>query len=212
MTIAQTRQRIFDSDEFVITELQKIQTLYALKRVIRYNHTREHEEHTESVAEHIFGMHCLVDYFLPLENEAGEWSKSRIHEMVQYHDIDEILTGDTINYLKSSAAGANERNAAEEVVAKLPESMQDEIRLLLDEYEARETSEARFAKAIDKLEPIFHLYNQNGKNTLAKNKTTKDQHDRTKLPYIQEFPIIKRFVEVMTTQFEKEGFFHSEAW
>ncbi|MBP6881695.1 MAG: HD domain-containing protein [Candidatus Pacebacteria bacterium] len=208
MTPAETIQKILDSDEFVVEELKKIQTLFELKRVIRYNHTREHEEHTESVAEHIFGMHCLVDYFLPLEDIEGRWNKSRIRDLVQYHDIDEILTGDTIGYLKTTEQEDHEHDAAKSIIAVLPDSMQETFDSLLAEYTLRATPEAKFAKAIDKIEPVFHLYNQTGKDILAINKTTKDQNDRIKLPYMLEFPIIKRFTEVMSDRFEKEGFFH----
>lgn len=208
MTITEIRQKLLASDEFVIAELQKVQTLYALKRVIRYNHTREHDVHTESVAEHVFGMHCLVDYFLPLEDLEGEWQRSKIHSMIQYHDIDEIITGDTIGYLKSEQAHLGERLIQEKVIVTLPEIMQQYVREVTDEYEEQLSMESRFAKAIDKTEPIFHLYNQTGKTTLAVNQTTKDQNDRIKLPYVLDFPILKRFTEVMSKQFEKEGFFH----
>ena len=135
MTISEIRQKLLASDEFVIAELQKVQTLYALKRVIRYNHTREHEEHTESVAEHVFGMHCLGDYFLPLEDLEGEWQRSKIHSMIQYHDIDEIITGDTIGYLKSEQAHLGERLMQEKVIVTLPEIMQQYVREVTDEYE-----------------------------------------------------------------------------
>jgi hypothetical protein len=88
MTITEIRQKLLASDEFVIAELQKVQTLYALKRVIRYNHTREHDVHTESVAEHVFGMHCLVEYFLPLEDldrGAGDSGQDSRHDPVSRH-------------------------------------------------------------------------------------------------------------------------------
>lgn len=211
MTISEYKDKLLTSDDFVVAELKKVQTLYELKRVIRYDHTREHEEHTESVAEHVFGMHCLVDYFLPLEDSKGEWNKSRIHDLVQYHDIDEILTGDTISYLKSATQEEHEHehDAAKSIIAVLPDPMQGDLHSLLLEYTLRATPEAKFAKAIDKIEPVFHLYNEAGKRTLATLKATKDQHDRIKQPYVQEFPIIKRFFEVLSAQFEKEGFFHT---
>ncbi len=211
MKLSDTRQQILTSEEFVINELRKVQRLYGLKKIIRYNHTREHEPHTESDAEHIFGMHCLVDYFLPLEDTDRKWDRDRIRTMVQYHEIDEIVTGDIVGYHKSSDDLNNERTAAEKVITQLPESMQQAVREALDEYEAQSTPEAKFAKAIDKIEPVFHIYNEAGKQTLATLGTTKDQHDRIKFPYLTDFPIIKRFGEVMTNQFEKEGFYHPGA-
>ncbi len=210
MNIAQYRQDLLKSDELVISELKKVQVLYELKKVIRYDHTREQEDHTESDAEHIFGIHCLIDYFLPLEDIESKWNCDKIRTMAQYHDIDEIETGDEIGYRKTEADHANERTAAETVIKKLPETMQVFVGEALDEYKAMQTPEAKFVKALDKIEPVFHLYNHTGKNTLAELKTTKEQHDRVKYPHVNDFPIIKRFADVMTTQFEREGFYHKE--
>lgn len=212
MTNTEIKRKIFESDEFVIAELQKVQTLYTLKRVIRYNHSRTIEADAESDAEHIFGMHCLVDYFLPLESDSDKLDHDRICTMVQYHDMNEIITGDTIGYHKSPSDQANEHIATKQVLNQLPEIMRATIKAAIDEYENQTTREARFAKALDKIEPFFHLYNETGKRTLATLKTTKDQSDRIKFPYLQDFPVIKRFAEVMTTQFEKEGFYHPAAW
>ncbi len=210
MEITKIKEEIFTSDDFVLVEVRKIQTLFELKKVIRYDHKRIHEIQTESVAEHVYGMLSLVDYFLLLENTEGDWNRERIKLMIQYHDIDEIETGDVVGYRKSDLEVANEHSAAETVIAKLPEHMQNFVREALNEYEAGETIEARFAKAMDKIEPSIHLYNETGKATLAGLKTTKDQHDRIKYPYVQDFPIIKRFLDVLTTQLEKEGFYFVE--
>lgn len=209
--MTETRQKIFDSNDFVISELKKIQILYELKRIIRYDHKRNHEEHTESDAGHIFGMHCLIDFFLPLEDTEEKLDANRIRLMVQYHEIDEIVTGDKIGYQKTKAEVENERFVAEDVIVKLPEIMQQAIREALDEYDKQTTVEAKFAKAIDKIEPVFHLYNETGRKTLHYLKTTKEQHDRIKLPYLDNFPTIKRFAEVMSEQFKKEGFYTSES-
>ena len=86
------------SDEEVLEEVKKIQYLYTLKREIRYAETRCDE--TESVAEHIYGMHICAMYFLPLEDPLCTWDKSRIFQMITLHDIDEIETGDVMRYLQ----------------------------------------------------------------------------------------------------------------
>ena len=211
MDVSTIRQQILDSEQFVIDELRKVQTLYELKRVIRYDHERIHELDTESVAEHIFGKQCLVDYFLPLEDLEVKLDPVRIRTMIQYHDIDEVETGDIVGYRKSAHDQANERLAAESVINKLPSLLQTSARDALNEYEGMRTPEAKFVKALDKVEPVFHIYSEAGKATLARLKTTKTQHDSIKFPYVRDFPIIKRFVEVMTEQFNKEGYYHSEA-
>lgn len=210
MLLPEIEQKIFESDDFVISELKKIQTLYKLKNEIRYGQTRNTEEDSESVAEHIYGMHCLMDYFQLFEDKQNSWNQERTRLMIQYHDIDEIETGDVIGYLKSEFEKENERKAVDLVIKKLPHAIQEKIKLVLNEYELQKTPESRFVKALDKIEPVFHLYDEKGLKILTKNKTTKDQNDRIKFPYMQDFPFILRFAEVMTTQFEREGFYHPE--
>jgi len=208
MEIKAVKEKILTDEKFVISEIKKIQTLYKLKGVIRYNQARRIESHTESVAEHIYAMHILVDYFLPLEDEKGRWNKLKIHQMVQYHDLDEIETGDIVGYRKTNQQQAVEYEMSQKVTAKLSCVLQAEIQKIIAEYHHQQTIEARFAKAIDKIEPVFHLYNENGKIIMAELKTTKEQHDSVKIPYVKDFPVLKRFAEVSTDIFEKEGFYH----
>lgn len=211
MAVSEIKEKIFESDDFVISELQKMQILYGLKKEIRYAQTRTSESDTESVAEHIYGMHCLMDYFQLLEDSKGEWDQARIRTMIQYHDIDEIETGDVVGYLKSKSDQDKERDAAESVIKKIPEVMRDTIQKGLNEYRLQKTTESQFVKALDKIEPVFHLYNEEGKAAMARLETTKVQHDRIKFPYIQKFPVILRFAEVMTETFAKEGFYSTES-
>jgi 5'-deoxynucleotidase YfbR-like HD superfamily hydrolase len=98
--------------------------------------------------------------------------------MIQYHDIDEIITGDTIGYLKSEpAAEASERvdtgNGYSKITFTVQSTIQQYAREVTDEYEEQLSMEARFAKAIDKTEPIFHLYNEAAKLHIAVNRTTR---------------------------------------
>jgi 5'-deoxynucleotidase YfbR-like HD superfamily hydrolase len=90
MDIAETRKQIMESDDFVLSEVKKLQTLYELKNVIRYGRERVHEGDTESVAEHLYAIHSLIDYFLPIEDTGVSWDTLKIHQLAQYHDIDEI--------------------------------------------------------------------------------------------------------------------------
>lgn len=208
MSISELRKRLLSDDDFVVAELKKLQVLFKLKKEIRYAKERHSDADTESVAEHIYGMMCLVDYFLPLENQAGDWDKDLIRTMALYHDIDEIETGDIIGYLKTAKDEEAEEQAAQLVIAKLPESVQKPITELLKTYHQQTSMEAKFVKAIDKTEPMFHLYSEEGKQTLHTLKTTSEQHLGIKLPYVKEFPLVYRFTEVMHQRFQDEGYFY----
>lgn len=211
MTTQETKKRILEDDGFVISEMEKIQVLYKMKRVIRYNHSRKEEIDTESDAEHIYGMLALKEYFMPLEKN-DSWNGEKIYQIALYHDIDEILTGDRIGYLKTAADREKEFLAQQEIIKSLPESMQSEVKELLKEYDEQKTIESRFVKALDKMEPLFHLINENGKQILLRNGTTLSQNKSIKDKYVAEFPCLKRFNEVLTGHMVKEGYFSPEQW
>lgn len=77
--------------------------------------------------------------------------------LVVIHDLVEIYAGDTPLYDTAGAVDQVEREqaAADRLFRMLPADQAQWIRALWDEFEARRTPEARFAKAIDRLEPIL---------------------------------------------------------
>jgi putative hydrolase of HD superfamily len=183
--------------EKVLEETAKLQYLYGLKKVIRYDQNRHETDSTESVAEHVYGMLILAQYFLPLEDPEGELDRARLYEMITLHDIDEIETGDVLGYTKTAETRALELDAMKRTIEKAPDEMKSVMKIRVEEYEARETREAKFAKAIDKIEPFFQIFNEEGRLILQRNQTTAEQSLRIKTPYIQDFPFIKRFSEVI---------------
>ena len=193
------------TDLEVLAEVAKIQYLYSLKHEIRYAEVRN--DKTESVAEHIYGMHICAMYFMPLEDPLGTWDKSRIFQMITLHDIDEIETGDMIGYLKTESMLANEGNAARSVMKKAPLGMHPNMEKIITEYELQESSESRFVKAIDKIESCIHMHNDEGKKMLLHNGTTLAQHKSIKDTHTLPFPYIYRFNEVITDSMLNQGFF-----
>lgn len=196
--------------EKILDDMKKLQYLYGLKKVIRYDQNRHESDSTESVAEHVYGMHILAQYFLPFENPEGDWNKARIYEMITIHDIDEIETGDVLGYTKTPEIRAMELNSMKTTIGKSPAHMQDTMRGLAEEYEGRETIEAKFAKAIDKIEPLVQVFNEEGRAVLQTNKTTAEQSLRIKAPYVEEFPFIKRFSQTIHQQLIDGGYYWSE--
>jgi len=193
--------------EYVISEVRKLQYLYQLKKEIRYAQNRHEEDSTESVAEHIYGMHILAAYFLPLVDTKGEWNKARIYEMITQHDIDEIETGGIVGYLKTDSERKKGLQAIQTVIEKSPEHMQPQMKSLADEYGEQTTIESRFVKAIDKFEPQIQTYNKEGKLVLLNKKTTAYQSSSIKEPYLKEFPIIFAYNKIIQRCMEEEGFF-----
>jgi putative hydrolase of HD superfamily len=81
----------------------------------------------------------------------------RVLGMLLVHDIVEIDAGDTFAYDTTGNLDKLEREerAAERIFGLLPDDQAAEIRVLWDEFEVRETPEARFAAALDRLQPIL---------------------------------------------------------
>jgi len=187
--------------------IEQIQYLYKLKQETRYDQKRSSNDQAESVAEHVWGMHVLATYFLPLENPEGSWNRGRIMEMITWHDIDEVETGDTVSFHKDRSVPATEGKTAKRVIEKAPSHMQPPIFELLTEYERQETIEAKFVKAIDKIEPVFHLMNDQGKAIMHGLNTRKSDHIAIREKYVAPFPFIKFFHEVSLEIFTERGCF-----
>lgn len=77
--------------------------------------------------------------------------------LVLVHDLIEIYAGDTPLYDAAAGASQQEReaSAADRLFALLPEDQALRMRTLWDEFEDRQTAEARFAKSMDRLQPLL---------------------------------------------------------
>lgn len=190
----------------IIALVRQVQYLYGLKYEIRYGHTRT-ELHTESVAEHIYALHILSQIFLALEDPKQTWDHNKVRQLITWHDVDEIETGDIIGWKKTDADREREKEASVAIIDKLPIVIQNEVAALLHEYGAQESIEAQFVKAIDKIEPLFHLYNEQGKAIAHDIGLTFEASNRIKEPYVKQFPYVKLFSEGIQKFMIEEGFF-----
>ena len=109
----------------------------------------------ESVAEHTWRL-CLMAMIL--YGRADGIDVGKLLRMCLIHDLGEAIGGDIpAPEQQGIAAGKADRERADllELIAPLPAEVQGEITELWDEYEAAESSEARVAKGLDKLETIL---------------------------------------------------------
>ena len=201
------RQHTALSTEDVLAEVKKLQYLFQLKRVIRYEEERSATDSTESVAEHVYGLLLLARYFLPLESQAGDLDEQAVSTMILWHDIDEIETGDVLGYKKTSADVAREEAAITTVLSNAPDVLEAEMQTALSTYRTQASREARFVKAVDKFEPLVHLYTERGKALIHRNGSTAKESLAMKTPYLDDFPYIKHFCLTLHTVMEDEGYF-----
>ena len=81
----------------------------------------------------------------------------RVVKMLLVHDLVEIDAGDTFAYDAEAHKDKEEREikAAERIFNLLPPDQARTVRGLWNEFEARQTSEARYAAALDRLQPVL---------------------------------------------------------
>jgi putative hydrolases of HD superfamily len=86
---------------------------------------------------------------------------NRVTAMLLIHDLVEIDAGDLFAYADATAQArqeAAERAAADRLFSLLPPGQGPGLRALWDEFEERRTREARFARALDRLQPMLANY------------------------------------------------------
>ncbi|MDW3220557.1 MAG: HD domain-containing protein [Acidimicrobiales bacterium] len=109
----------------------------------------------ENSGEHSWHLAMLAMVMAPHAKEPLDID--RAIRILLVHDIVEIDAGDVdiYDYEARKAKEAEEIAAADRIFGLLPEPESSELRALWDEYEARETPEARFAYACDRLQPFL---------------------------------------------------------
>ena len=139
-----------------IRELDKMKSILRMTQLIG-------SEERENDAEHSWHIAVMA---MVLEDYADRsLDSSRVIRMLLIHDLVEIYAGDTFAYDKNGYKDKSEREAraADKLYAMLPEGKSRELRGLWDEFEAMESDEAKFANALDRLQPILNnYYNQGG--------------------------------------------------
>jgi putative hydrolase of HD superfamily len=126
-----------------------------LKEVFRQTLVTQ-SKRRENDAEHSWHL-CLVVLVLAEHAESKPIDVLRVLKMVILHDLVEIDAGDTFAYDTAAMATQHEREqrAAERIFGLLPPDQGAEFRALWDEFEARQTPEAKFAAAVDRFQPML---------------------------------------------------------
>ncbi len=150
------RDRLTQQIQFII-EIDK------LKRIIRQSYLMD-TARRENSAEHSWHLAMMVMVLVEHANESVDLV--RVLKMVVIHDIVEIDAGDVDYFDKTSAQSKPQREqmAADRLFGMLPADQSYELREIWQEFEARQTAEARFATALDRLIPLLHNYHTQGQS------------------------------------------------
>ncbi|WP_147017218.1 HD domain-containing protein [Methylorubrum extorquens] len=166
-----------------------------LKAVLRQNRTIG-ERRRENSAEHSWH---LAMFALVLGDRTPGLDLNRVVAMLLVHDIVEVDAGDVPIHgaYDAAALALVEEAAAARIFGLLPEPQRDRFVALWREFEASETAEARFAKALDRLQPLL-LNTLTEGGTWAENGLTEAQVMARYQPVIERgIPGLWPFVEAL---------------
>ncbi len=141
-----------------IRELDRLKTVQRQTWLMDTSRKENSAEHSW----HIAIMAMVLGEYAP----DGGVDVNRVIQMLLVHDVVEIDAGDTFCYDKTAVNGQHTREqaAARRLFGLLPEDIGRRFKALWDEFEARQTPEARLANALDRLQPILNNYHTGGKS------------------------------------------------
>jgi putative hydrolase of HD superfamily len=147
-TPAPQASRLAQQVEFIV-EVDRLKEILR-QTVLTRSRRREND------AEHSWHL-CLCALVLAEHADLPGLDLLKVLRMVILHDLVEIDAGDTFAYDAAGQAGQHEREAraADRIFGLLPEDQGRSFRQVWDEFEARQTPEARFAAALDRFQPML---------------------------------------------------------
>ena len=150
------RERLKKQIDFVL-EIDKEKEIY------RQTHIKGYKRQ-ENDAEHAWHMAVMIYLLKEYANEEFDVAKAMMMALI--HDIVEIDAGDTYAYDTKNLETQKEREekAAERIFGLLPEEQKQELKGLFEEFEACESSEAKFARVMDNFQPILLNDSNNGED------------------------------------------------
>ena len=138
-----------------IKEIDKVK--YILRQSTLFNSDRR-----ENDAEH--SWHLAVMAIVLAEYSDKPIDLLKVLKMVLIHDIVEIDAGDTFIYSTTKDHDNREKElaAAKRIFGILPAEQAEELIEIWKEFEAAETDEAKFAKSLDRFEPLLQSVSNKG--------------------------------------------------
>ena len=167
-------------DDRLAQQIAFLLELDKLKGVLRRTKPVGSKRYEDS-AQH--SWHLAIMALVLAEHVDGEIDINRVLKMLLIHDIVEIDAGDTFLYDEEArkSKAIQEATAAARIFGLLPIDQAMLLRSLWEEYEERQTADARFAYALDRLMPLLQNYHNQG-STWQENQIHKGQVWRLNQP------------------------------
>lgn len=145
----------------LLKQIEFIEEIDKLKYIVRKTRLLN-SDRRENDAEH--SWHLAVMAIILSEHSNSAVNVLKVVKMLLIHDLVEIDAGDTFLYdtQKSHNNTEEERKAAERIFGLLPSDQANELLTIWEEFEEQKTDEAKFARAMDRLEPLLQNVSNNG--------------------------------------------------
>lgn len=148
-------------NENLVKQVRFIKEIDKLKYIQRKTKLFNSNRH-ENDAEH--SWHLAMMTIVLAEHSDKPIDVLKVLKMVLIHDIVEIDAGDTFIYdtVKNHTNTDEELLAAERIFGLLPEKQAGEFIAIWKEFEEGITDEAKFARSMDRFEPLLQNVSNNG--------------------------------------------------
>ena len=178
-------------------QLQFALEIDKVKNVFRQTHLSGNGR-SENDAEH--SWHMAIMAYLLQEYSNEKIDVSRVILMCLIHDLVEIYAGDTYAYDEENlkTQKIREEAAKEKLFSILPEDQKIKFIALFDEFEENLTAEAKFAHAMDNLQPLILNDSNDGGDWLEHQVTSKQiymRQSKTKLGSEKLFEVTDKIIQ-----------------
>jgi putative hydrolases of HD superfamily len=185
-------------------QLRFVRDIDRLKSVLRRTCLMDGSRR-ENSAEHSWHLAVMV---LALRSQSGrKVDVEKCLRMALVHDIPEVLAGDSFLYdaKRRKAGQLRERKAAGRLFGRLPRKQGGELLSAWKEFEAGNSPESRFVRALDRLEPIMCNYATRGR-LWRKHGIREAQVRGLNMPRMRAVPEIGRYVDRLLTSAVRRGY------
>lgn len=185
-------------------DIEKIETIIKVKESQRFGIVNDR---AESSAEHTFSCVLLAQYFI--KKIPYKLDELKVIKLLSYHDIQNVFFKDiNLNTSDWEKKKDLEKEAFQKTIENLPDTIAGDYEKYYLEFEELKTTESKFAKAIDVLEPVIHAYNK--KEHWKNGKWTEVDLRKHKEKYLEEFPILLKFLNDFIDFANKNDYFYKE--
>lgn len=189
-------------------QLQFIIEIDKLKNILRQTKLTDNSRQ-ENSAEH--SWHLAIMAIILAEYAEPEVDIIRSIKMLLIHDLIEIDAGDTFCYDVKGNLDKAEREikAATRIFSLLPSEQAEELRELWEEFEESQTATAKFALALDRLQPLLQNQQNHG-GSWQTHGITENLVRKRMSPVKEASPILGKLVEEIIADCIAAGYLNKE--